>query len=100
MYSAKRWFLIAVIFGALSFCLYPKESAEVEQSQEVKVVQPLVVESPQEEAPIGVYEGTVTITGAGIEEICYEGLLFITKDGEKIHITATDAIRSNFNELY
>lgn len=52
------------------------------------------------EQPIGIWEGTITIDGAGIEEICYEGLLFITKDGEKIHITATDAVRSNFNEWY
>lgn len=82
----------------LVLCLYgcAEQPAEVE----IKEVQPLVVESPQEEAPIGVYEGTVTITGAGVEDICYEGLFLIQMDGDKMRVTATDAIRSNFNELY
>ena len=65
---------------------------------------PLVIysgsKSPQEKNPVGVYEGTITITGAGVEDICYEGVIMIQMDGDKIRIVSTDSIRSNFNDLF
>lgn len=60
---------------------------------------PLIIE-PQEQNPIGVYEGTIVITGAGTEEAGYEGLILITFDGDKIRITCTDAVRSRFGDRF
>lgn len=60
---------------------------------------PLIIE-PQEERPIGVYEGTIVITGAGTGEAGYEGLILITFDGDRIRITCTDAVRSRFGDRF
>lgn len=60
---------------------------------------PLIIE-PQEERPIGVYEGTIVITGAGTGEAGYEGLILITFDRDKIRITCTDAVRSQFGDRF
>ena len=60
---------------------------------------PLII-NPQEEKPIGVYEGTIVITGAGTGEAGYEGLILVTFDGDKIRITCTDAVRSQFGDRF
>lgn len=60
---------------------------------------PLIIE-PQEQKPIGVYEGTIVIAGAGTGEAGYEGLILITFDDDKIRITCTDAVRSQFGDRF
>lgn len=60
---------------------------------------PLIIE-PKEEKPIGVYEGTIVISGAGTGEAGYEGMILITFDGDKIRITCTDAVRSRFGDRF
>lgn len=60
---------------------------------------PLII-NPQEQNPIGVYEGTIVITGAGTGEAGYEGLILVTFDGDKIRITCTDAVRSQFGDRF
>lgn len=95
--------ILTVVFLSLSIvgC-----AAETENDIPVieQIAQPLVIEtedeSPQEKNPVGVYEGTITITGPGVEDICYEGIILIHMDGDKIRITSTDSIRSNFNDLF
>ena len=74
----------------------PKQTNESEPEFEPK---PLIIE-PQEYNPIGVYEGTIVITGAGTEESGYEGLILVTFDGDKIRITCTDAVRSKFGDRF
>lgn len=77
-------------------------SNDISEVQEI--TQPLIIESgdesPQEKNPVGVYEGTITITGPGVEDICYEGIIMIQMDGDKIRIVSTDSIRSNFSDLF
>ena len=74
----------------------PKQTNEPEPEFEPT---PLIIE-PQEENPIGVYEGTIVITGAGTGEAGYEGLILVTFDGDKIRITCTDAVRSKFGDRF
>lgn len=82
--------LVGVIFGCAKQTNEPdKESTPT----------PLIIE-PQEEKPIGVYEGTIVITGAGTGEAGYEGLILVTFDGDKIRITCTDAVRSQFRDRF
>ena len=78
--------LVGVIFGCA------KQTNDPEPEFEPT---PLIIE-PQEWKPQGVYEGTIIITGAGTEEAGYEGLILVTFDGDKIRITCTDAVRSQF----
>ncbi|MDO4314000.1 MAG: hypothetical protein Q4C52_13045, partial [Eubacteriales bacterium] len=63
---------------------------------------PLVIEAdePGSAEPQGVYYGTVVITGPGIEGGGYEGLMFVDMDGEYIRITCTDAVRSQFGDVF
>ena len=82
----------------------PKQTNEPEQvTQTVESehfeAKPLIIE-PQEKKPIGVYEGTIVITGAGTGEAGYEGLILIAFDGDKIRITCTDAVRSQFGDRF
>ena len=60
---------------------------------------PLVIETDDWE-PQGVFYGTIVINGQGIEETGYEGMMFITMDGEYIRITCTDAVRSLFGDEF
>ena len=101
--------ILAVVFLSLSLVNCASDTDNVVYSEEVSETQesprPLIIEqeskeSPQEKNPVGVYEGTITITGAGVEDICYEGIIMIQMDGDKIRIVSTDSIRSNFNDLF
>ena len=60
---------------------------------------PLVIETKEWE-PQGVFYGTIVINGQGIEETGYEGLMFVSMDGEYIRITCTDAVRSRFGDEF
>ena len=95
--------VLTVIFLSLSLVNCAVNNNEV-VSEEPKSPQPLILEmenkSPQEDNPVGVYEGSITITGPGVEAVCYEGVVLIQMDGNKIRITSTDSIRSNFNDLF
>ena len=92
--------IVGVIFGCA------KQTNEPVQATQEKTVEsehfeakPLIIE-PQEEKPIGAYEGTIVIAGAGTGEAGYEGLILITFDGDKIRITCTDAVRSKFGDRF
>lgn len=82
--------LVGVMFGCA------KQTNEPEEEFTPK---PLII-NPQEQKPIGVYEGTIVIAGAGTGEAGYEGLILITFDGDKIRITCTDAVRSKFGDRF
>lgn len=86
--------IIICLVGAMFGCA--KQTNEPEE--EFKPT-PLIIE-PQEEKPIGVYEGTIVISGAGTGEAGYEGLILITFDCGKIRITCTDAVRSKFGDRF
>lgn len=60
---------------------------------------PLVIESAGW-TPHGVFEGTVVISGEGIEETGYEGIMYIEPDGKYIRISCTEAVRSWYGELF
>lgn len=60
---------------------------------------PLVIESP-EWTPHGVFEGTLVISGEGIAETGYEGIMYIEPDGKYIRISCTEAVRSRYGELF
>ena len=82
--------IVGVIFGCA------KQTNEPEPDSEPT---PLVIETHDWE-PEGVFYGTIVINGQGIEETGYEGLMFITMDGEHIRITCTDAVRSRFGDKF
>lgn len=65
----------------------------------VKEPVPLVIESTQW-TPHGVYEGTIVISGEGIEDTGYEGIMYIEMDGKYIRISCTGAVRSRYGELF
>lgn len=65
----------------------------------VKEPVPLVIESAGW-TPHGVFEGTVVISGEGIEETGYEGVMYIEPDGNYIRISCTGAVRSRYGELF
>lgn len=84
----------------------PKQTNEPVQATQEEMVgsehfepTPLIIE-PKEWKPQGVYEGTIVISGAGTGEAGYEGLILITFDGDKIRITCTDAVRSQFGDRF
>lgn len=60
---------------------------------------PLVIETKDWE-PEGVFYGTVVISGPGVADEGYEGLMLITFDGDYIRITCTDAVRSRFGDEF
>ena len=61
--------------------------------------EPLVIE-PSQWTPHGVYEGTIVISGEGIEDSGYEGIMYIEPDGKYIRISCTGAVRSRYGELF
>lgn len=113
MRKKHRWGLRKKLMAALialSLCttsvLYVSTVQTNEPAQEQTVTAeeftptPLVIETPEEPEPIGVYYGTVVITGQGIEGGGYDGLMFVTWDGEYIRVTCTDAVRSRFGDVF
>jgi hypothetical protein len=59
-----------------------------------EVAEPLIIELNKDIEPL---EGVITITGAGVEPVSYEGLLLIRhREDGKIEVIATDAIRDYF----
>ena len=77
-----------------------KEPEELEpQGAEITEPVPLVIESTQW-TPHGVFEGTIVISGEGIEDSGYEGLMYIEMDGKYIRISCTGAVRSRYGELF
>lgn len=61
--------------------------------------EPLVIEQAQW-TPHGVFEGTIVISGEGIEDSGYEGIMYIEPDGKYIRISCTEAVRSRYGELF
>lgn len=93
-------FVIAVVLPAALYSA-AKQTNETELAvEEYPEPTPLVIETEQEDSPMGVYYGTVTIAGSGIEGVCYEGLILIGTDGERVRITCTDAVRSRFVDVF
>lgn len=45
------------------------------------------------------YDGTVSIKGTYLDE-CYSGIIRIDQDGDKIRVTVTDAVESDFDEWF
>lgn len=72
----------------------------IETEEEAFEPTPLVIETEDEEAPLGPYQGTVTIITPYDEEECWAGLIMIYKDGPGIRVYVMDAVESNFNELF
>ena len=62
-------------------------------------LEPLVIESTQW-TPHGVFKGTIVISGEGIEDSGYEGIMYIELDRDKIRISCTGAVRSRYGELF
>ena len=81
--------LAGIIFGC----------AEQTKATEPDAPKPLVIEST-EWMPHGVFEGTIVISGEGIAEAGYEGILYIEPDGDKVRISCTGAVRSRYGELF
>ena len=69
------------------------------QESEVIEPEPLIIESTHW-IPHGVFEGTIVISGDGIESSGYEGIMYIEMDGNKIRISCTEAVRSRYGELF
>lgn len=76
-----------------------KEYATEPKEAEITKPIPLVIESTKWK-PHGVYEGTIVISGEGIQESGYEGIMYIEMDGDKIRISCTEAVRSRYGELF
>ncbi len=83
--------LTAFLFGCAEQTKEPEEPA--------REPVPLVIESP-EWTPHGVYEGIIVISGEGIEDSGYEGIMYIEPDGKYIRISCTEAVRSRYGELF
>lgn len=81
--------------AALSGCAEQTKEPEPEITEPV----PLVIETHEWE-PHGAFEGTVVISGEGIEETGYEGVMYIEMDGGRIRISCTGAVRSRYGELF
>ena len=92
-------FVIAVVLPAALYSA-AKQTNEPDAREEYPEPTPLVIETEQEDSPMGVYYGTVTIAGSGIEGVCYEGLILIGTDGERVRITCMDAVRSRFADVF
>lgn len=71
------------------------EEAPVEEFEPT----PLIIANELDDIT-GYYEGTISLSGEGTEPECYEGAFRIDIDGRKARITASDLIRSNFDELF
>lgn len=107
-WNLRKKLMAALI--ALSLCTTSVLYVSTEQTNEPAQEQtanaeeftptPLVIDTPEEPDPLGAYYGTVVITGQGIEGGGYEGLMFITMDGEYIRVTCTDAVRSRFGDNF
>lgn len=87
-----------LIFGCAEQTKEPAAEPE-SQEEEITEPEPLVIESTKWK-PHGVYEGTIVISGEGIEDIGYEGIMYIEPDGKYIRISCTDAVRSRYGELF
>lgn len=86
--------IVLSALAILSGCA--KQTTEQESEFEPE---PLVIENSDWE-PSGTYYGTVVISGDGMEDICYEGAIFVEMDGKYIRISCTDAVRSKWNERF
>lgn len=86
-----------LIFG----CAEQTKEPEVPEPKEEKITEPvpLVIETTQW-TPHGVFEGTIVISGEGIEDSGYEGIMYIEPDGKYIRISCTEAVRSRYGELF
>ena len=105
MQMKNKLYSIAIILcmsGAIFGCAeQTKEYAAEPEPQEAEITEPvpLVIESAGW-TPHGVFEGTVVISGEGIEETGYEGIMYIEPDGKYIRISCTEAVRSRYGELF
>ena len=93
---------VLCMFGLILGCTeQTKEPALESESQEAEIAEPepLIIES-EKWKPHGVYEGTIVISGEGIEETGYEGIMYIEPDGKYIRISCTEAVRSRYGELF
>ena len=98
--SALAIFCLAVIIsGCTEQTKGAEQAAAGSHTGEITEPVPLVIE-PTQWTPHGVFEGTVVISGEGIEGTGYEGVMYIEPDGDKIRISCTGAVRSRYGELY
>lgn len=92
--------LAGIIFGfAEQTNVSVQEIESVTERSDCIASEPLVIEST-EWAPHGIFEGTIVISGDGISETGYEGIVYIEPDGGKIRISCTGAVRSRYGELF
>lgn len=92
----KRISVLIVLSALVLLTGCAKQTTDQESEFEPE---PLVIENSAWE-PNGTYYGTVVISGEGMEDICYEGAIFIEMDGKYIRISCTDAVRSRFAERF
>ena len=92
-------FLAASVFGCAE---QTKEAGQDAQEAEEAITEPvpLIIEPQESWKPHGVFEGTVVISGEGMEDVGYEGVMYIEPDGKYIRISCTDAVRSRYGELF
>lgn len=95
--------VLTVVFLSISMFGCAATKSENDISVIEQIAQPLIIENkeeepPQQANPVGVYEGSITITGAGVEPIKYEGIILIQQDGDKIRVVSTDSIREGAYE--
>lgn len=95
-------FVALIVFFAffcyLQLCNRTNKNPETLEA-EVIDPEPLVIESTRW-TPHGVFNGTIVISGDGIDETGYEGIMYIEMDGGKIRISCTEAVRSRYVELF
>lgn len=70
-----------------------------EPEQPAKEPEPLIIER-HEWIPHGVFEGTIVISGDGLEEAGYEGIMYVEPDGDKLRISCTGAVRSRYGDWF
>lgn len=79
--------IFLIFYSCINFALKLDDQAEPAQEPETTYSIP------------NTFEGTATIlkpTGTD----CYEGIIRIDVDGEKIHVTVTDAVESDFADNF
>lgn len=98
----KIYGMLIVFFVCMASVVWVyAERAEESEQQEIDSIEPepLVIESANW-TPHGVFKGTIVISGEGIEDTGYEGIMYIELDGKKLRISCTDAVRSRYGELF
>ena len=90
--------MFIIILGCAEQTKVPAAEPETQEAEITEPV-PLIIESTQW-TPHGVFKGTIVISGEGIEETGYEGIMYIEQDGKYIRISCTEAVRSRYGDLF